>query len=267
MVWNIRRTTLIFWVSFGIFIVIWHGFMDVSGSLKKLVCPRDRKTPGLYHTMDSLKKRCNFLPSSVLDIGANSGYWSTALRLQFPKANFFLIEGNDEHRDALTSTGFMFEISLVGDTTRNVTYYKSKHHTGNSIFKESGWDESTGTNASIRMIDNIVLQRNVGPFDFMKIDVQGAEVLALKGARKTLQHVDVILTEASLMNYNANGFSFLELSTELDAAGFAMMDIYEITRRNGALLQFDVVWARKTSKLWSKECTGYDRPQHFLPKR
>ena len=116
------------------------------------------------------------------------------------------------------------------------------------------------------MIDDIVRRRNVGPFDFMKIDVQGAEVLALKGARKTLQQVEVILTEASLMNYNAKGSSFLELSTELDAAGFAMMDIYEISRRGSVLLQFDVVWARKTSKLWSKACTGYDRPQHFLPK-
>lgn len=41
-----------------------------------------------------------------------------------------MVEGNEKHIDKLKSVGFPFEISLVGDQIRNITYYKSTDNGG-----------------------------------------------------------------------------------------------------------------------------------------
>ena len=66
----------------------------------------------------------------MLDVGANVGHWSSDLSRLFTDSNFFMVEGNDNHIDKLKSVGFPFEISLVGDKIRNITYYKSTENGG-----------------------------------------------------------------------------------------------------------------------------------------
>jgi hypothetical protein len=43
-----------------------------------------------------------------------------------------MIEGNDKHIDKLKTIGFPFEISLVGDKIRNISYYKATDNGGNT---------------------------------------------------------------------------------------------------------------------------------------
>lgn len=120
-----------------------------------------------------------------------------------------MIEGNDQHIPDLQKTGIPFEISLVGKTFGNVTYHRARESsakTGNSIFKENtGYFEEGKIEsiiAPLRPIDDIVDKRNVGPFEMMKIDIQGSELAALKGSEKTLSTIEVIISECSIMNYN-----------------------------------------------------------------
>ena len=70
-------------------------------------------------------------PRSILDVGANVGNWTTDLSHLFKESNFFMIEGNDKHIDKLKTIGFPFEISLVGDKIRNISYYKATDNGGN----------------------------------------------------------------------------------------------------------------------------------------
>ena len=73
----------------------------------------------------------NHSPRSILDVGANVGNWTTDLSPLFKESNFFMIEGNDKHIDKLKTIGFPFEISLVGDKIRNISYYKATDNGGN----------------------------------------------------------------------------------------------------------------------------------------
>ena len=149
----------------------------------------------------------------------------------------------------------------MGDSVRNVTFYKRGAQTGNGIFREFGWKENTGVQAKLYPIDSIVSHYRVGPFNFMKIDVQGAEVLALNGAQKTLSTVEVITTEASIMNYNIGGATFFQLISTFEKYGFALFDVIDMMRKgpgHGFAVQVDLVFVRKTSKLWSKRCTGFE---------
>lgn len=95
----------------------------------------------------------------------------------------------------------------------------------------------------------------------MKLDVQGAELLALEGARKTLEAVEVIVSEAGLQNYNEGAPTFFHLFKKFDELGYAMIDIVDIKRekKSGFVNQFDVIWLKKTSNLWT--CTGFPKPK------
>ena len=61
-------------------------------------------------------------------------------------------------------------------------------------------------------VDAILRRRDVKTaFKLMKIDIQGIEILALQGSNHTIQSVEMVAVEASIMNYNIGGASFLNL--------------------------------------------------------
>ncbi|KAG2422778.1 hypothetical protein HXX76_015798 [Chlamydomonas incerta] len=214
---------------------------------------------------------CGFNPTNVLDVGANVGAWSKVYKGVFPAANFFMVEGNDKCQGELAASGVPFEISLVGRAEGNITYHRRKDgtcagSTGNSVFKENThiFTDDEVVVSRVRTIDNIVATRQVGPFQFMKVDIQGSEVPALLGARHTLETVDVVLTEAPIMNYNQGSPPFTVLTSVLNHLGFEIFDIADMARsEKGLLMQMDVLWVRRTSALWGPGCTGYPVPSHF----
>lgn len=215
-------------------------------------------------------KRCGFNPNTILDVGANVGGWTKGMRGLFPDATYFMIDGNPLVRPELEKTGIPFELVLVGDHVGNVTFYRqkgSRKATGNSIFRENSneFADSEKVLMAMSTVDEITRRRNVGPFQLLKLDVQGAELAALQGARRTLQTVEVIQTENAVMNYNEGAPSLLKLTAMIENMGFALYDAFELVRvRSGILIQFDSLWVRKTSSLWYKNCTGYPTPKRFL---
>ena len=65
------------------------------------------------------------------------------------------------------------------------------------------------------------------------------------------------------MNYNEGASPFLSLYNFVDKKGFALFTISDIAGSRSVDIQFDAVFVRKTSKLWSLECTGYPAPAYF----
>ena len=175
------------------------------------------------------------------------------------------MEGNEAHLDSLKNTGFPFHVGLLADDEKDVKYYKVANvsedmNTVNSMFKEAGWSEELGVTAQASTVDKIVEGAGAGTFNLMKIDVQGAEVLVLKGSQSTLKNVDVIATEASIQNYNDGGADFYELHSAMNENGFGLYDVIDMFRfdpRDKHLIQIDFLWVRKSSHLWDRECTGF----------
>lgn len=66
-------------------------------------------------------------------------------------------------------------------------------------------------------------------YNFLNIDVQGAEMLVFEGAVKTLEHIDYIMTEVNFANVYDGCALLGDLDTFLGNFGFSRVELYEAT--------------------------------------
>ena len=92
------------------------------------------------------------------------------------------------------------------------------------------------------------------------IDAQGAELLVLAGASKTLASVQVLLLELAVVQYNLGAPIFFEVHAAAERLGFRAFDVSELHYTNAILIQIDIMFVRKTSRLWDRATTGYEPP-------
>jgi len=70
-------------------------------------------------------------------------------------------------------------------------------------------------------LDRFCRENQIGPVDFIKIDIQGAELDVFKGAEETLKDVLVIVSEVSFVEIYANQPLFGDVSSYLNSKGFS----------------------------------------------
>jgi FkbM family methyltransferase len=214
-------------------------------------------------------KACGFEPEGILDVGANMGTWTGEMMSMFPTSEYFMIEGNKLLLPYLEQTHIPYEISLVGNYTGKAKFYIQRGvpmSTGNSMFKENSifYEDAIEVEVPISTLDEIIERRQVGPFQVLKLDIQGAEIDALLGASKTLESVEVIQTECSFMQYNEGSPPFFETHLLLHGLGFSLFGVSDFLSDPYQFpVQMDAIWVKRTSSLWRKECTRYPPPEVF----
>jgi FkbM family methyltransferase len=212
--------------------------------------------------MDIQQQRLTFLrnkgfnPKFILDIGACVGEWATLAKSIFNQADLLLVEANKDNERHLMSTGFHYKIALLGDNERDVEFFKIKngYNTGNSIYKEQT-RHYTGDNFETVKLPMTTLDKLLSSHwhqkpEMIKMDVQGAELLILDGAKQTLENCEVILLETQILEYNQNAPKVKDVTEYLDKIGFEMNDVCGLHYLpDGTLMQLDVIYIRKDSKL------------------
>ena len=205
-----------------------------------------------------VKKRLRILdfePRTVLDIGAYEGYWSKDIKSVFPSCQPFMIEG-DKDKDALLSKcGFPYEIALLSDRTKNVTFYKShcRYTTGNSIYPENSnffrdreyFHTEEVTTTTLR---DVVEKHQLTNIDLIKLDVQGSEKDIMLGGLDIVRGAKVLFIEMPVVEYNVGSPDLVEMLTFLDQLGFRMVDIVALRYDTGdqKLSQFDAIFVKKS---------------------
>ncbi len=89
-------------------------------------------------------------------------------------------------------------------------------------------------------------------FDFIKIDVQGAELDVLNGGADLIRQADYVLIEVPIREYNEGAAPVEQLFEKLRELGFRCADLTEFHRlkgiMNGDLLQIDVLFERNVAR-------------------
>jgi FkbM family methyltransferase len=230
----------------------------------------------IHPRLDSfLKNVVGFYPKCIVDVGAHIGLWAKYTHFVYPNSKMFLIEANEECKGDLDNTGLPYTFALLGDEEgKKKEFYciNGGDSSGNSVYRERTSAYNNGNchtrTLTTTTLDNILDKHKVSP-DFIKIDVQGAELDVLRGARNTLKKVEFIMLEVQVAEFNQGAPTFFEIMKYMDKKGFELFDVIEMSyiphslclcrSDRGRLNELDLLFIRKDSEYKKKveEKVGY----------
>lgn len=150
----------------------------------------------------------------VIDVGANIGQFALAIRTWYPHANIRSYEADPKTYKNLQKNTSSNEIHThnlaLSNAEGRLKFYRSPISVTSSLIQTALDHECIQVEAST--LD--LVTRDLGNIDLLKIDVEGAELKVLKGARATLSKTKFLLLEISFLR-ETEGVSNLDVLNEI----------------------------------------------------
>src|SRR6185312_6823504 len=148
--------------------------------------------------------------STVVDVGANNAEWSRMAKGIFPHAKFCLIEPQIEMKEKLENFRSQFNNSVfflagAGAERGTATLTVWDDLKGSSFLPKDDQEKLNGKqqrDINIITIDDLIESGQIDRPELMKLDVQGFELEALKGAKNTFGYTEVFILETSLFSFS-----------------------------------------------------------------
>ena len=182
----------------------------------------------------------------ILDVGAKTATYEL-LRV-FPDRRHLLMEPIVEWNEGMernySQAGVSFEIinAAISDRDGEVRLKTTSVRSGESITHArmaSDGDKSEGMRVvPMRTLDGLVAERTLEKPYLLKIDVDGAELSVLAGAKNTLKDCSVVVIETGIAN-------MIERAQAVKDAGFQVFDIVDISYYDGRFVQADIVFVNE----------------------
>jgi FkbM family methyltransferase len=169
--------------------------------------------------------------STVIDVGCADGHFYLhhyGLGL-FPGSTVLNVDPNSLYEDSLKAIkevmGGHYAIAAASDSEGEVELTMSTHPYWSSLrpSEDSYWERINHMNQGTAKVNAVTLDGLAarlglsGPY-LVKLDVQGAEVQVLRGARKLLAQTHVVICEADIDDFQS-------INTTLVEAGFGLFDL------------------------------------------
>ena len=210
----------------------------------------------------------NFRPKYIIDIGANNGAWSKMTKKYFTDSVFYLIDPLEEMENDLSdfcknNPGSKYFICGAGkqEETLYLTVGGENLTGSNFVFGENEFlkKESKQRPVQIRTMDSLIESGEISSPEFVKMDIQGFELEALKGGQKLFENADVFILETNCFEFMTGVPLVHEVILYFAERGFVIYDFPGFLRRpyDGALAQMDICFVRKDcflrdTNLWDK---------------
>lgn len=200
-------------------------------------------------------KNMEYIPDSILDIGAHYGNWTSNMLLIYPNAKYYLFECIDYQQlnNLKNNPNIYIKNVVLNDKIEEVDWFEEKN-TGDSFFKEKSKFFINTKPIKKKTIDlNTLIQNDNILSDakniFIKIDCQGAEIPILKGASQILHKTDFIVLEIPFFGqYNEGVPNFLEHIQFMNSIGFIPFDIIDKHYIYNFNMQIDMLFINKNHK-------------------
>jgi FkbM family methyltransferase len=196
--------------------------------------------------------------ATIIDVGAAFGDWSRMAIKAFPHAQYILVEPLPQYDEWLTPllaefSNFTRIKAAAADCTGSMTFNIHEDWCGSSLLHEVEGDVVDGQPIQVETVtlDEVIQQQNVsGPF-FIKLDVQGAEDLVLRGAKSILRQTECLLVETSMFEFYKGGPLIHDVIATMRHYDFVIYDIINLQYRllDNALSQADLVFVPSNSHL------------------
>lgn len=144
---------------------------------------------------------------TVLDIGGHVGaYTIPVAKYVGSKGHVYVFEPEDDGRAAIERNIALNSITncttldlAIGERDGTVSFFVRPEKDTHSLFEKSNAPSPTGRlleqKKTMRSIDSLVGNGEIPRPDFIKLDIEGAELLALEGMRETIKGVRAIYVE------------------------------------------------------------------------
>ena len=150
----------------------------------------------------------------VIHLGANEGVEELQIVRRLAIPTCLLVEANPSvferlERNCQGIPGVTAVNKAILDRSGPVSFHLTNYEMSDSILNLGTHSELYPTIAEKGVIqvegttlDALLREKNLDPalFNILSLDIQGAELLALRGARDALKHVDLVFTEISFEN-------------------------------------------------------------------
>jgi FkbM family methyltransferase len=213
-----------------------------------------------YHTIGSIYeflKTVNdrgFSPRGIIDVGANRGDWTKLALNLFPKANILMIEPQSE---------MVAPLEQICREHPNVEFIQAGAGPSPGELIQTIWDDLAGSSflphatqehlssgkqrltRIITIADEVQKRPHFHP-DLVKLDIQGFEIEALKGATPLFGVTELFILETSLYEFLPRIPLTHDCFTFMRSKGYDFYDVTGFIRRpfDGALAQIDIAFAK-----------------------
>ncbi len=219
-----------------------------------------RKAQGMFHKRIRLLSKIGFTPRTVFDTGAFVGQWTANTATVFPDAKFVLIEPDPLSMQSARQllTGYTptpaFVEAAVGAIagTANLNIWNPEAGQGSSLLGNVAGAPRQTVEVTVTTLDAIAA--DIGRFpELVKLDLQGFELEALKGAGRVLAEARVVIIEFGCLPAYIDRVSPRELLDYMYDSGFVLYDVFDLIYRpyDGALTGGDFIFVKKDDDLRS----------------
>jgi len=202
---------------------------------------------GVYERYESELFRSKVKPDmTIIDIGANLGYYTAiasrragekGLVVAFePEPNFFKLLSRNVSRNNMKNTA-CFEMAVAEKNGLTNLYLSNENKGHNSIIRSE--ELKTFAQVKTTTLDDFLVSQKIAKVDMIKMDIEGAEIMALEGMTNTLiKYMPLLFFEFSphsIIKINKNPIDFL---LTLFKIGYSIFEINKTCQRLDSVTDF-----------------------------
>jgi FkbM family methyltransferase len=207
-----------------------------------------------------------FSPQGIIDVGANRGDWTRMIKSVFPQARVLMIEPQEEMKHSLEDlcrslSSVEYVRGGAGSEPGELVQTIWEDLAGSSFLPEVCDDklaDGSQRKTPIFTIDALLEDRKSFVPDLIKLDIQGFELEALKGATSAFGKTQIFILETSLYQFMRGMPTTRDCIEFMGERGYELYDVTEFLRRplDGALAQIDLAFVLKQGSLRSSSRWG-----------
>lgn len=205
--------------------------------IRRLIHP-DLISFGLFANLHALSRRGVFKEvDAIIDVGANIGQFAYMAHCALPDLPIFSFEPDPACFAHLQKTFLSHHIQgrcfplAISDQAGQVQLNIYESTANNSLLHRQQENAVAVKNVTCATLDSLQEELFALNAPLLKIDVQGAELLALRGAKEFLKRCKFVLLEVALeASYDGNAH-IAEVMVAMQSAGFTCWEIVDVLRK------------------------------------